>query len=955
MTYIQSLYFNAAKIKSQVLGLLAFAVLLFSVTPAFSASALPSATWGYPIKNIYTYSNIDDEVRIDYLINTSAQNLTNIALTFPWVTGATYSCSRPGSQYVCEVRYKAKASDIGAFSIDLTASATAIADGSPVNLFQYTTTFTPSSNQSPVFIYVAPVVVYPSQTITHTLPSSVPVTGGPVSIGALSLEGGQLFLDVLSDKANHPGYGVCSLERGAGNLPTGKLNLGNVGTCVVEIYAFEKSSGGVVTYAATSKTVNMTVTQATQDITFAALDDRQIDAGGFDLTATSSSDYLPVSFASLTTGTCTVSGSTVSLVSTGECQIEASQAGDSNFEAASSVTQSFDITRPENIITFDAITDDKTTLTEPFALSASATSGLPVSFSTSSDACSVSESTVTVLGLGACVIDANEGGDALYKPAAPVQRSFTIVLPPNNISVPRLNAKRIGDAPFGIEVSGSSTAPVILTSNTTSICTVTGHTVSLLAVGSCQLVANQAADDVYPAAPSANISFAIDKAYASIAQDDIATPIFATQIITLTARVTGYSPTGTVEFYVDKSSVGSSALNNGVATLSYTVAEAGDHHFSVGYSGDDNNEKSGTKSRLVTVDARPANASQNTSARSGAQAQARTMGRYGAAQNTNIAKRLQSTRSGDTENSFAAMLNVDGAPQIAGLVAAGQQMTGLGKGSLPFGVWVGGTFGFGSQDNATSGSDKFNTSGITFGIDHKFTDQLLLGVALGVAVDETKIGNDGSEVDGKNYSAALYGSYQTSDQSYLDLLVGYGSGKMKASRYDTLGAIMLHGARDTEQYFGTLAFTYDQKFDALTLSPYAKIRAEHSIADAYAEGGGSIWALGYGKMDTTSVNAVVGMNAKLDIPVSWGMLVTTGGLEYSTQVAGDYSQSVGYADGAGGVFTLTDAGTSSQQLTAAVGLATTVDQFTFDVNYKYSIADFDAKAHAISGSMRVEF
>jgi hypothetical protein len=60
-----------------------------------------------------------------------------------------------------------------------------------------------------------------------------------------------------------------------------------------------------------------------------------------------------------------------------------------------------------------------------FTLAATATSGLPVSFS-ASGACAVSGATVRIANVGSCTITATQPGDETYAPAEPVTRSFTI-------------------------------------------------------------------------------------------------------------------------------------------------------------------------------------------------------------------------------------------------------------------------------------------------------------------------------------------------------------------------------------------------------------------------------------------------------------------------------------------------------------------------------------------------
>lgn len=65
-------------------------------------------------------------------------------------------------------------------------------------------------------------------------------------------------------------------------------------------------------------------------------------AGPLTLEATASSG-LPVSYQSSTTSVCTVSGSSVTFVTTGTCTIQARQPGDSTFAAAPPVTRTFTI------------------------------------------------------------------------------------------------------------------------------------------------------------------------------------------------------------------------------------------------------------------------------------------------------------------------------------------------------------------------------------------------------------------------------------------------------------------------------------------------------------------------------------------------------------------------------------------------------------------------------------
>ena len=116
----------------------------------------------------------------------------------------------------------------------------------------------------------------------------------------------------------------------------GIVSFTGAGTCVVDA-----DQAGSTTYApAPTVPVSTTVSVVTQTITFSPLANQIYGSAPFTVSATATSG-LPVGFASLTPGVCGVSGSTVSLLSTGLCTIEATQPGNGSWPAATPVDQSF--------------------------------------------------------------------------------------------------------------------------------------------------------------------------------------------------------------------------------------------------------------------------------------------------------------------------------------------------------------------------------------------------------------------------------------------------------------------------------------------------------------------------------------------------------------------------------------------------------------------------------------
>ncbi len=130
------------------------------------------------------------------------------------------------------------------------------------------------------------------------------------------------------------------------------------------------------------------------------------------LVATASSGG-PITYASNTPETCTVSGSTLSLLKAGECSVTASQAGFEGY-AASSQRQLFVIPkRPQTVIFRNPGAQPLDA--QPVALAASSSLGRPVTFASSTPAvCSVSGNTMTKLANGLCTVTATQDGGDIY-------------------------------------------------------------------------------------------------------------------------------------------------------------------------------------------------------------------------------------------------------------------------------------------------------------------------------------------------------------------------------------------------------------------------------------------------------------------------------------------------------------------------------------------------------------
>ncbi len=154
------------------------------------------------------------------------------------------------------------------------------------------------------------------------------------------------------DTTDVAAYGILSVSNKVGSddvtVASGSGTLASADAGARAITSFGTLALGGTTagnYTLTGGSGTVTITPASQTITFDALPDKVIGEPDFLVSATASSG-LTVSFSSLTTGVCTVSTATVHLVSEGTCTIRASQAGNGNYAAAPNVDRSFAVTAP---------------------------------------------------------------------------------------------------------------------------------------------------------------------------------------------------------------------------------------------------------------------------------------------------------------------------------------------------------------------------------------------------------------------------------------------------------------------------------------------------------------------------------------------------------------------------------------------------------------------------------
>lgn len=249
----------------------------------------------------------------------------------------------------------------------------------------------------------------------------------------------------------------------------------------------------------------------------------------FPVAATASSG-LPVSVT--VSGNCSYTAPNVTMTkTTGTCTVTFSQAGNATWAAAP--------TTAPNPYTVTATGDAQTiTVTTPapasaaynstFNVAATTNAGRAVAITTSGSCSGGGSGSATILmtsGTGTCTIKYNQTDNTPpYAPAVEVTSSTTATKLPQAISFPEqstpsrvfANGSTFAISPTATRGSPDSGNAISYSSLNTGVCTVSGTTVTMKGVGDCVLLADQAGNANYTAAPQQTSLVTLTKALQSI-------------------------------------------------------------------------------------------------------------------------------------------------------------------------------------------------------------------------------------------------------------------------------------------------------------------------------------------------------------------------------------------------------------------------------------------------------
>jgi N-acetylneuraminic acid mutarotase len=213
---------------------------------------------------------------------------------------------------------------------------------------------------------------------------------------------------------------------------------------------------------------------------------------------------------------CSISGATLTAAGVGSCSVTATKAADSNYFAATSAAITVTITRAAQTIMGFVPASPVVFGATPATLSATGgASGNLVTFSTSSAAstCIVSGNQVTFVGVGTCIVTANQLGSTNYTAAAPVNVSIVINQAPQaTLTASSAASSLVFGATTSLSSLGGSSTGAVSFASSNANCTIAGNVLTAAGVGTCNVTATKAGDTNYLAITSAAIAITITQA-----------------------------------------------------------------------------------------------------------------------------------------------------------------------------------------------------------------------------------------------------------------------------------------------------------------------------------------------------------------------------------------------------------------------------------------------------------
>ena len=283
------------------------------------------------------------------------------------------------------------------------------------------------------------------------------------------------------------------------------------------------------------------------------------------------------------------------------------------------------------------------------------------------------------------------------------------------------------------------------------------------------------------------------------------------------------------------------------------------------------------------------------------------------AQFVNVAGRLSALRGGAHGANFGSLAFADANGSLpvfdAGAAALGLDDKSKSETGSDFSRW--GFFGSGTigRESGNAGAQTpgydLNTHGLTFGADYRFTDEFVLGGALGWTHQGTTLSGDVGSLKMDGWSLSGYGTWYQKNNWYVDGTLNWNHNSFDSKRAIVYSLPLPSGGTFTVNQLakatssgngvaGALTFGRDFNNKEWAYGFYGKVQYSHQDFGGYEEqlnanAAGSGLGLRVSSRSETSSSTILGGKADYTMSTSWGVAIPHAELEWQHDFHSDPS------------------------------------------------------------------
>lgn len=174
-----------------------------------------------------------------------------------------------------------------------------------------------------------------------------------------------------------------------------------------------------------------------------------------------------------------------------------------------------------------------------------------------------------------------------------------------------------------------------------------------------------------------------------------------------------------------------------------------------------------------------------------------------------------------------------------------------------------------------------DTDHYTLGLDYYLNPYLLVGAAYGNSDTRLQYRQASNQTDNRTDHYLLYGSWYR-DNFAVDAVLGMASGTFDTRR-TILGSTAL-GSTDSNQYYVSLAGSYDFSTGSAAYGPHASLEWLDGEIDAFEESDGGGWEAAFDRQDVQSRIMTMGVHGSYAMSTAWGVLLPHARAEWRTEL-----------------------------------------------------------------------